>query len=82
MAGVGEKGKWVMGIDEGTCWDEDWVLYLSDEHGNLLPKPRAHCIHCMLANLTISIFGKQNKKKNEADGKNADSRGPSRANTC
>ena len=22
--------KWVMGI-EGTCWDEHWVLYVSDE---------------------------------------------------
>ena len=19
--------KWVMGIEEGTCWDEHWVLY-------------------------------------------------------
>ena len=27
----GERGKWVMGIEEGTCWDEHWVLYLSYE---------------------------------------------------
>ena len=20
--GVGKRGKWVMGIEEGTCWDE------------------------------------------------------------
>ena len=20
-------GKWVMGIEEGTCWDDHWVLY-------------------------------------------------------
>ena len=25
--GVGERGKCVMGIKEGTCWDEHWVLY-------------------------------------------------------
>ena len=25
--GGGRKGKWVMGIEEGTCWDEHWVLY-------------------------------------------------------
>ena len=25
--GVGGRGKWVMGIEEGTCWDEHWVLY-------------------------------------------------------
>ena len=24
--GVGGRGKWVMGIEEGTCWDENWVL--------------------------------------------------------
>ena len=23
---VGERGKWVMGTEEGTCWDEHWVL--------------------------------------------------------
>ena len=25
--GVGGRGKWVMGIEAGTCWDEHWVLY-------------------------------------------------------
>ena len=25
--GVGERGKWVMGIEEDTCWNEHWVLY-------------------------------------------------------
>ena len=25
--GWGGRGKWVMGIEEGTCWDEHWVLY-------------------------------------------------------
>ena len=29
--GMGEKGKWVTGIEEGSCWDEHWVLYVSDE---------------------------------------------------
>ena len=24
---VGGRGAWVMGIEEGTCWDEYWVLY-------------------------------------------------------
>lgn len=26
--------KWVMGIKEGTCWDEHWVLCVSDESLN------------------------------------------------
>ena len=25
--GAVERGKRVMGIEEGTCWDEHWVLY-------------------------------------------------------
>ena len=25
--GVGGKGAWVMSIEEGTFWDEHWVLY-------------------------------------------------------
>ena len=25
--GWGERGKWVMGTEEGTRWDEHWVLY-------------------------------------------------------
>ena len=49
----GGGGKWVMGIEEGTCWDEHWVLYVNDESRNVPPKQRAHYIHCMLANLTI-----------------------------
>ena len=27
--GDGGEGKWVMGIEEGTCWDEYWVFYVS-----------------------------------------------------
>ena len=30
---LGRQGKWVMGLEEGTCWDEHWVLYVSDESG-------------------------------------------------
>ena len=36
--GVRERGKWVMGIEEGTCWDEHWVLYVSDESWESTPK--------------------------------------------
>ena len=30
--------KWVMGIDEGTCGDERWVLYVRDETLNSIPE--------------------------------------------
>ena len=35
--GLGERGKWVMGIEEGTCWDEHWVLDVSDESWESTP---------------------------------------------
>ena len=34
--GVGEKGKWVMVIEEGTCWDEHWVLCVSQFDNKLI----------------------------------------------
>ena len=27
-----------MGVKEGTCWDEHWVLYGSDESPNSIPR--------------------------------------------
>ena len=30
--------KWVMGIKEGTCCDEHWVLHVSDEPLNPVPE--------------------------------------------
>ena len=32
--GVGEGDRLVMGIKEGTCCDEYWVLYITDEASN------------------------------------------------
>ena len=38
----GEVGKewarWVMGIKEGICWDEHWMLHVSDESLNFIPE--------------------------------------------
>ena len=31
----------VMGIEEGTCWDEHWVLYVSDESWESTPKAKS-----------------------------------------
>ena len=30
--------KWVMGIKEGNCWDEHWVLHVCDESLNAIPE--------------------------------------------
>ena len=41
MGGVGERGKWVMGIEKGTCWDEHWVLYVSNESWESTPEAKS-----------------------------------------
>ena len=33
-------GKWVMGIEEGTCWEEHWVLYVNVEPWESIPKTK------------------------------------------
>ena len=32
--------KWVMGIKEGICWDEHWVIYVSDESLGSTPEAK------------------------------------------
>ena len=34
----------MMGIKEGTCGEEHWVLYVSDESLNFTPETNMHCI--------------------------------------
>ena len=41
MGKVGERGKWVMDIEEGTWWDEHWVLYVSDEPWESTPTTKS-----------------------------------------
>ena len=38
---MGEWGKWVMGIEEGTWWDEHWVLYVSNESQVSTPEAKS-----------------------------------------
>ena len=47
--------------EEGTCWDEHWVLYTSDESRESTPEAKTAF---MLANLTISkILIKKKERK-------------------
>ena len=45
-----------MGIQEGTCWDEHGVLYVSDESLNSTPEKKndmpQNCKKALLMNLT------------------------------
>ena len=36
----GGWAKWVVGIKEGTCWNERWVLYGSDKSLGSTPEAR------------------------------------------
>ena len=38
--GGGRRGKWMMDIKEGTCWEEHWVLYVSDESLGSTPEAK------------------------------------------
>ena len=52
--GVGGKRGWVMGIEEGTFWDEDWVLY-----GNQL----VNKFHIYKKNKRVKEWGKGTDRK-------------------
>ena len=61
MRGAGERGKWVMGIEEGTCWDEHRVSSVSDESWESTPQAKSTLyIHCVLANFTINYIKNNN----------------------
>ena len=39
--GVRGREKWIMGIEEATCWEEPWVLYVSDESQESTPEAKS-----------------------------------------
>ena len=45
---------WARGIEEGTCWDEHWVLYVGDETLDSTPK----IIIALYANLDVNLKNK------------------------
>ena len=40
---MGGLAKWMIGIKEGTCGDEHWVLHVSDESPNSTPEANTIC---------------------------------------
>ena len=47
--------KWVMDIKEGTCWDEHWVLYVSDKSLNSTPET--------ITTLYVNLYLKRKRKR-------------------
>ena len=42
MEEVGERWvRWMIGIKEGTCWDEHWVWYVSNESRESAPEVKS-----------------------------------------
>ena len=52
---AGEKGKWVMGIEEGTCWDEHWVLYGNEFDNKLHTHTHTHT-HSSITKVIINSY--------------------------
>ena len=60
--GEWERGKWVMGIEEGTCWDEHWVLYASDEPRESTPKTKSILDTLYVGQFDNKLYLKNKKK--------------------
>ena len=54
--GGGGWGKCVMGIEEGTCWDEHWVLYVSDESQESTPENKRTLYALYVSQLNNKIY--------------------------
>ena len=63
MGGRGRRGKWVMGTEEGTCWDEYWVLYASDESQKSTPKTKSTLNTMYVSQLDNKLYLKKQKKE-------------------
>ena len=59
----GGWAKWVMEIKEGTCWDEHWVLQVSDESLNSTPEAILQYMLCMLNNYKLNKNSNKNENK-------------------
>ena len=64
----GERGKWVMGIEEGICWNENWVLYVSDESWESAPETKSTLYTLCVSQFDNKLFKKLNKQ-NKIKGK-------------
>ena len=66
MRGGGE-GKWVMVIEEGTCSDEHWVLYVSDEPWESTPETKRRLYTPYVSQFDNKLYLKNTKNKNKRE---------------
>ena len=60
--------KWVMGIKEGTCCDEHWMLYISDESLNSNPETNTTLYVNQLEFKNLKQMNKKQKQRKYAIG--------------
>ena len=65
---VGERGKWVMGIKEGTCWIEHRVLYVNDEPRESTPKTKSTLHTLYVSHFDNESYFKTIKEKIKLEG--------------
>ena len=63
--GMGERGKWVMGREEGICWDEHWVLYASDEPWESTPETKSTLYALYVSQFDNKLYLKKEKRREE-----------------
>ena len=56
MEAVGERGKWGMDLEEGACWEEPWVLYVSDESRESTPKTKSTLYTLYVSHLDNKLY--------------------------
>ena len=54
-----------MGIEEGTCWEEHWVLYVSNESQDSTPKTKSTLYTLYVCQLDNKLYLKKKEKKNK-----------------
>ena len=52
-----------MGTEEGTCWDEPWVSYVSDESWESTPEAKSTVYTMYVSQLDNKLYVKKKKKK-------------------
>ena len=56
-----------MGTEEGTFWDEHWVLYVSDESRESTPKTKSTLYTLYVSQLDNKLYLKRKKKRNKTN---------------
>ena len=65
---LGERGKWVMSIDGGNCWDKHLEFYASDKPQKSTPKTKSTLYTLYVSKFDNKIYLKK-KKENVNKGK-------------